>query len=367
MSRRADAIRIAELVGADVLRISDPSDGWPALAELVVDGEAVPVALFVAPVGLSHRGRDDRERRFQNPGGDRPIIDTRPARDPLLLGLWETDALIDVTTPLLVSADPLKRLGLTTRYSVFVSTVTLETALEQGWSYQSVQGELIRCFVPSLLAHSYKADRDNAPPHLFATQPMRQATRPLTRTEPELPAAPEPLDIDLAGPATGLTTGEASAEETQAAVGTIESLARPTSRGRAQGRGLTGPERRAVELRAMEVARQRLEEDGWSVEDVSANDCYDLRCHSGEQELRVEVKGTTGAGASVLLTPNEVRHAGQHEADMALFVVSEIELDRAATPPVTRGGLLRILDPWDLGAGVLSPVGYEWVLPVKNY
>ncbi len=78
------------------------------------------------------------------------------------------------------------------------------------------------------------------------------------------------------------------------------------------------------------------------------------------------MKGTTGAGASVLLTLNEVRHAGQHEADMALYVVSEIQLDRAATPPVTQGGVLRILDRWHLGAGALSPVGYEWVLPVEN-
>ncbi len=171
----------------------------------------------------------------------------------------------------LVSADPLKRL--TTRYSVFVSTVTLATALEQEWSYQSAQGELIRCFVPSLLAHAYKADRANAPPHLFATQPMRQASGPLTRSEPDLPAAPERLDIDRVEASTGLTTGEASAEETQAAVDTIESLARPTSAARMQGRGLTGPERRAVELRAIEVARERLEEDGWRVEDVSANHC----------------------------------------------------------------------------------------------
>ena len=115
----------------------------------------------------------------------------------------------------------------------------------------------------------------------------------------------------------------------------------------------------------MEVARERLEEEGWSVEDVSANHSYDLHCRSGEQELRVEVKGTTGSGMSILLTPNEVRDARQH-GHMALFVVSEIALDRAATPPVTHGGVLRILDPWHLGAGVISPVGYEWVLPVES-
>jgi hypothetical protein len=104
---RPDVIeRIAALVGEDVLRATDTALGWPALAELVVDGTAVPVALFAAPVGLSHRNRDEVERRFQNPGGDRPIIDVRPGRDPLLLGLWEDDPLISVKRPLLVSADP---------------------------------------------------------------------------------------------------------------------------------------------------------------------------------------------------------------------------------------------------------------------
>ena len=237
-------------MGDEFLRITDVGDGWPALADLVVDGETVPVALFVAPVGLSHRNRDDRERRFQNPGGDRPIIDTRPARDLLLLGLWEADELIDVTTPLLVSADPIKRLGLTSRYSVFVSTVTLETALAEGWSYQSVQGELIRCFVPPLLERIYREDRGNEPPRASSTQPMRPASGLPAGTAPNVPATPNHLDVELAAPPPGLTSGEASPEEIQAAIDAIASLARPNSSGPAQGRGLSGPQRRAVELPA---------------------------------------------------------------------------------------------------------------------
>jgi hypothetical protein len=62
---RADIIdRIAALVGVDVLRITDPDLGWPAHGTLVVDGTEVPVSLFVAPVGLTHRNRDEVERRF---------------------------------------------------------------------------------------------------------------------------------------------------------------------------------------------------------------------------------------------------------------------------------------------------------------
>ena len=40
---------------------------------LTVDGEQVHVALFVGNVGLSHRNRDNVERRHQNPGQQRPI------------------------------------------------------------------------------------------------------------------------------------------------------------------------------------------------------------------------------------------------------------------------------------------------------
>src|SRR3954453_3070405 len=103
MVGRADlSERIATLTGDDILRITDPGTGWPALGELAVEGVAVHVALFVGAVGLSHRGRDQIERRFQNPGQDRPIIEI-PGREPLLLGLWETDEFEFVERPLLVS------------------------------------------------------------------------------------------------------------------------------------------------------------------------------------------------------------------------------------------------------------------------
>jgi hypothetical protein len=70
MAGRADvAAHIAALVGDGVLRIGDPGSGWPSLGTLVVDGVPVPVSLFVASVGLSHRERDEVERRFQNQDG----------------------------------------------------------------------------------------------------------------------------------------------------------------------------------------------------------------------------------------------------------------------------------------------------------
>lgn len=192
MAGRADvAERIAALVGADVLRITDPGSGWPAFGELLVEGTWVPVALFVAPVGLSHRDRDEVERRFQNPGGNRPITET-PGRAALLLGLWEDDELLPVDRPLLVSADFAQRLGRTTRFSVFVGVALLQAALGTGWSQgQNAVGEPIRCFVPPLLPLSFVADRDAAAP---PTPGMRAAIRGaglLEAINEETPAAAE--------------------------------------------------------------------------------------------------------------------------------------------------------------------------------
>ena len=171
--------------------ITDADLGWPAHGTLVVDGSEAPVSLFVAPVGLSHRNRDEVERRFQNPGSNRPIV-LEPGRRPLLLGLWETDPMVAVERPILVSADPFHRVDRTTRFSVFVSTTALRTALETGWSegVNSV-GESIRCFAPPLLALSYAADLDQAPPATSAMQAAIEGSGLLTVGEAELPAAAE--------------------------------------------------------------------------------------------------------------------------------------------------------------------------------
>src|ERR1700754_1687396 len=96
------AYRVAELVGDDTLRIPDAATRWPARAELAVEGAWTPVALYLSTVGRSHRNRDDVERRFQNPASKLPIVDHRPGWESLLLGLWDDDALVDVTRPLLV-------------------------------------------------------------------------------------------------------------------------------------------------------------------------------------------------------------------------------------------------------------------------
>lgn len=183
--------RIAALVGEDVLRITDATSRWPALGLLVVDGVATPVALYLGLLGLTGRGRDDVERRFQNPADGSAILEI-PGRELLLLGLWESDALVAVDRPLLVSADPLHRIGRTTRFSVFESLPMLLRGLGTGWSEDETSiGESMRCFLPPLLPLSYAADRDGVSPDRSAMQAAITGSGLLTADEPEIPEAAE--------------------------------------------------------------------------------------------------------------------------------------------------------------------------------
>lgn len=123
-----------------------------------------------------------------------------------------------------------------------------------------------------------------------------------------------------------------------------------------QGFGLNAQERRVVELHAMNLARRHFELD-WEVIDVSSNSSFDLFCKRGSEELRIEVKGTTTAGDSIILTRNEVKEAA--EPGYVLFVVSEIELDSTtAAEPIASGGRCRKIYPVQLDNHELMPLSF---------
>ena len=89
--------------------------------------------------------------------------------------------------------------------------------------------------------------------------------------------------------------------------------------------------------------------------DVSATKPFDLLCREGDRELRVEVKGTTSLGLSVLLTRNEVRHAQENNGCVALFVVANI----VASASGCTGGTIHVFEPWDIQDDDLEPVAFE--------
>jgi len=150
MTRRDAIARLSGHAGG-TLRIVDAQQGWPALASVLVDGVAIPVTIWIGPVGRSHRGRDDVERRFQNPGSSRPIwIDDHSV--PLLVGLWDKDDIVETPTPVVVAADPTRRAGRITRFSIFVGLDLLLAGALSGWSEGfNSDGESLRCLHPALL------------------------------------------------------------------------------------------------------------------------------------------------------------------------------------------------------------------------
>ncbi len=159
------------------------------------------------------------------------------------------------------------------------------------------------------------------------------------------------------------TTGgwtEESPEVTAAKVTVAEYAGQRRS---GQGFGLSAEERRAVELHAMRLAIKHYESRGWSVRDVSSIASFDLLCtRFGEDELHVEVKGTTSDGATILLTPNEVSHARRQFPHVALFIVAGVRLNESPDAAAS-GGYVALIEPWKLDERDLTPVGYSYAMP----
>ena len=142
----------------------------------------------------------------------------------------------------------------------------------------------------------------------------------------------------------------------------VESLVRPLVPGSEQTWSGSAAGRKAIECYAMDLAVRHYASLWREVLDVSATQPFDLLCREGDRELRVEVKGTTSLGLSVLLTRNEVRHAQANNDRVALFVVSSI----VASASGCTGGTIQILEPWDIRADELEPIAYECRLHTRR-
>ncbi|QHO73083.1 hypothetical protein ACH79_10965 [Bradyrhizobium sp. CCBAU 051011] len=130
-------------------------------------------------------------------------------------------------------------------------------------------------------------------------------------------------------------------------------------RSKAQGFGLNTAERLAVELHAMALAKSHLQELGWRVRDVSATHPYDFECTQGEQQMVVEVKGTTSTGEEVVVTHNEVEVQRMRYPNNALIVVHSVDLLRSADTPKARGGMLLMRSPWEIEDNHLRPIAFR--------
>lgn len=112
--------------------------------------------------------------------------------------------------------------------------------------------------------------------------------------------------------------------------------------------------KKAIEDHAMDAAKRYFVGLGYSVEDRSATHSYDLRCTRPGQVLYVEVKGTTTAGASILLTPNEVAFARRNYPNTVLFILASISINPGG-PVIASGGVTRVIQPWDVDKAPSRP------------
>ena len=136
-------------------------------------------------------------------------------------------------------------------------------------------------------------------------------------------------------------------------------------RTRAQGFGLTGPERKVVELRAMFLATQFLESEGFVCDNKSAEESFDILARRGIQTLKIEVKGTTSDICdSVLMTRNEVELHRREKSATGLLIVSGIQLDRSDSTPIASGGVVDAMMQWDIDQWVLEPIAFQVRRPV---
>lgn len=130
-------------------------------------------------------------------------------------------------------------------------------------------------------------------------------------------------------------------------------------RNKSQGRGLTATQRKAVEIRAMEMVREALENEDYTVIDTSANKPYDFLAERGSEEVKVEVKGTTSKFCdAVQMTRNEVRLHREENGATALGIVSGIVLQESNGSFTGTGGSLELIVPWDISNWTCEPVTY---------
>ena len=140
----------------------------------------------------------------------------------------------------------------------------------------------------------------------------------------------------------------------------LESLAHPNRARVGQGFRLSSEERRVIEKRAMTVARQWLEHNGYAVVDTSANSSVDFEAVLNGVKLKVEVKGSTAAHVDALfMTKNEVELHRREKGQTALFVVAGINVEVTDGQASASGGTLTPLIGWDIDEWEIQPMAYQ--------
>lgn len=146
----------------------------------------------------------------------------------------------------------------------------------------------------------------------------------------------------------------------------IEAVINPTKKNlnTRQGYGLSSTERKAVELRAMDVVAEYLSKQGFELKNTSSTHSYDYLATKNGTSIKVEVKGTTsGMVDSVMMTSNEVELHTNEAGTTALAIVSDIEFIERGEKAKCSGGKLEYFYPWDISTWKLEPKAYLVIRP----
>jgi hypothetical protein len=144
--RKALAQGLVSQVGAGAYRVVDTASGWPSHIAVRTNAGWQALAAHLGPIQSSKRRRESLERRFQNPGKNRPIVEPE-GELPVLLGVKTSRKRW-----LLIGMDASHRIGARTRQSLFVRLAVLRSTVSTGWTeYLNAHQERIVVFDPFLL------------------------------------------------------------------------------------------------------------------------------------------------------------------------------------------------------------------------
>jgi hypothetical protein len=138
LKRRHLAGRLRALDGKERIRVLNAGDGWPSTCAIHDGEEWWDADIYLGVIGDAGR-QNTGELRAQNPAQGDPIR-VSAARHVLLVGLWAPND----GPPVVVSWDAGRRIGKTTRFSLFVPLDTVRAAQRDGRaSHGNAAGESI--------------------------------------------------------------------------------------------------------------------------------------------------------------------------------------------------------------------------------
>jgi hypothetical protein len=135
----------------------------------------------------------------------------------------------------------------------------------------------------------------------------------------------------------------------------------PRAKSSGQGFGLTGPERKVVDLYAMSVAFNELRTIGATqIANVSMNEPRDYTAEIRNEVWSIEVKGTTSSiGESFFATKNEKVFHEINFGKTGLIFVTDIKLSNIDGKLSASGGKAEVILPWDTSEWEFEPITYK--------